>query len=265
MFTLTGGRAVYRSESEDFINWTPLELVLVPDLEDDPDVEFYGMSVFQHYGWYFGLLEYFRAGPDIIETHLVFSRDGRNWQRTSPRTPFIAATYDWNRMWSTCASNGPIFVNEQMLFYFGGRWTSHHADSAQQFGAIGFASLGLDRFCALEGDVGGLLETVPMLWPGGDLILNADASLLTAPHSPANEGIIEAEVLDESGKPVPGWSGEKKGIFRHGTHRGSIGNMWLNWPGGTDVKPFEGKVIRLRFHIRNARLFTFGTDKGLYS
>jgi hypothetical protein len=168
-------------------------------------------------------------------------------------------------MWSTCASNGPIFVNEQMLFYFGGRMSSHHSDSAQQLGAIGFASLGIDRFCCLEGDVPGKLETVPILWPGGDLILNADAALVSAIGAPATDGKIEVEVLDESGQPVPGYSGDKRGLFKGLTHTGSIGNMWLKWPGGTDMKPFAGKAIRLRFHIENARLYTFGSDKGLYS
>ena len=141
MAAQTGGRAVYRSESVDFREWSEPELVMAPDRYDEPNVQIYGMSAFERHGWHFGLVEYWHDTPDVIETHLAISRDGRQWLRPLPRSPFIGPASDWNRAWSTCASNGPIIINEQMVFYFGGRWVAHGCDSAQQYGAIGFASL----------------------------------------------------------------------------------------------------------------------------
>jgi hypothetical protein len=257
MATQTGGRAVYRTQSEDFKAWSEPELVLRPDLDDAPDVEFYGMPVFMRHGWYFGLLEYWRAAVDIIEVHLAVSRDGRNWRRTS-RTPFIAGRYDWNRAWSTCASNGPIVLNEQMVFYFGGRWTSHHFDSAQRDGAIGYASLPLDRFCALEGTTGGFFDTPPLRWPGGELSLNADTRQSFDSHPLYCNGRIEVEVLDAEGAPLPAWSGSGKATFAGNTHcRCRIDPGIVRWPGGRHMDALRGKAIRLRFHLVHARLFTF--------
>ncbi len=110
MMERAGCRAIYRAESDDgLMSWSQPELVLAPDLQDEPDVEFYGMSVFERGGWHIGLLQVWRSDADVIEVHLALSRDGRNWMRPAPRAPFISATYDWNRAWTTCASGGPIY------------------------------------------------------------------------------------------------------------------------------------------------------------
>ncbi len=257
MFKTVGTRAVYRSESEDFRDWTEPELVLAPDLADDPDVELYGMSVFERNGWFFGLLEYWRSSIDTIEVHLVFSRDGKSWTRTYPRVPFIAPTYEWNSKWNSCASNGPIIVKEQMVFYFGGRWTSHHYDSAQQYGAIGYASLPLDRFCALEATAGGHFVTVPIEWPGGELVLNADTRESFASHPAMCDGEIAVELLDAQGNALPNWSGDNKALFRGNTHmRCGIWDGTVRWPNGNKMNTLRGQVVSIRFHLKHARLFT---------
>lgn len=256
MFGHTGGRAVYQSESDDFLQWTEPRLALRPDMEDEPDVEFYGMSAFHHNGRYFGLLEYWRHATDTFEIHLVFSRDGLNWSRPSPRAAFIAPTYDWNRTWSSCASNGPIIINEQMVFYVGGRWTSHHYDSAQQYSTIGYASLPLDRFCALEAVVPGKLVTKPIIWPGGELVLNADCRESYNSHPATANGEINVEVLGPSGEPLEDWP--HKAVFQDNTHsRCGIRDGTVKWPEDKSMDAFRGRAITLRFTLRHARLFTF--------
>src|SRR5262249_13205215 len=125
MSQLIGCRGIYQSRSKDFMTWSPPELVLAPDLADAPAVEYYGMSVVGRHQHWIGLIWYWHAHIDTIEVYLVHSRDGLNWSHPTPRGPFIASQYPWNRKWSSPASNGPIIVNEQMVFYFGGRWTAH--------------------------------------------------------------------------------------------------------------------------------------------
>jgi hypothetical protein len=257
-FACVGGRHIARSESEDFRTWSRPELILAPDLDDEPDVEFYGMPVFQRNGWYFGLLEYWDSARDVIEVHLAVSRDGTAWQRPLPRRPFLAATYDWNRAWTTCANNGPVILNEQMAFYFGGRWVAHNWDSVRHHGVIGVASLPLDRFCALEGGAGGTLTTVALEWPGGDLLVNADTRDSFESHPGHCTGELGVEVLDAAGAPLPDWSGERKAVFRGNTHcRGAIHNRRVVWPGDRSLAALAGRTIQLRFHLRHTRLFTF--------
>lgn len=255
MGTLAGCRAVYLSRSADFRTWSEPELVLRPDLTDEPDVQFYGMPVFRRHGWFIGLLEYWHDATDTLEVHLAISRDGVAWHRPAPHVPFIAPSYPWNRKWSTCASNGPIILNEQMVFYFGGRHTSHHYDTATLYGAIGFASLPADRFCALEsGRYGGMATTIPLTWPGGDLSLNADTRASYDSHPAHCNGEILVDVLDAAGTPLHDWTGAR---FAGNTHcRGAVNPGIVTWD-GRSLHALAGQTIRLRFHLNDARLFTF--------
>ena len=142
-----------------------------------------------------------------------------------------------------------------MVFYFGGRWTAHHYDSAQQYAAIGYASLPLDRFCALEAAAQGRLVTVPIVWPGGELVLNADTRESFTSHPAYADGEIQVEVLDPSGEPLPDWP--EKAVFRSNTHsRGGIRDGTVKWPGDKLMDSLRGRTIALRFTMRHARLFT---------
>lgn len=256
-FYRSGGRQIARSESQDFVNWSAPELVLAPNLGDEPDVEFYGMPVFHRHGWYIGLLEHWDSARDVIDVRLALSRDGKEWIRPEPRQPFIGATYDWNRAWSTCANNGPVIINEQMVFYFGGRWMAHGWDSARQHGVIGYAAMPSDRFCAIEGVAGGSLTTVPFEWPGGDLAVNADTRESFDSHPAHCNGELGVEVLDESGVAIAEWSGERRAVFRGNTHcRGGIHNQLVRWPKDRSLKALKGRTLHLRFHLRHTRLFT---------
>src|SRR5688572_28176887 len=106
-------------------------------------------------------------------------------------------------------------MNEQMVFYFGGRWVGHDWDTARHHGVIGFASLPLDRFCAIEGDGnGGRFTTVPIEWPGSALVLNADTRKSYESHPLHTNGEIAVEVLDATGTPLPEWSGDRKAIYQ---------------------------------------------------
>ena len=251
-------RVIYRTESTDFISWSDLEMVLEPDLEDAPDVEYYGMSVFERNGWFFGLLEHWQASNDVLQTYLVLSRDGKTWRHISPRAPFIAPTHDWHRDWLNCASNAPIIIDDVMVFHIGGRWMSHHYDRAQQLTGIGYASLPIDRFCAMEGQRNGRLVTPPIKWPGGELLLNADTRGGTySGHPGVCYGAITVELFDADGKPLPGWSEKDEAKFIRNTHScGGIGEQKVQWPEEKQMDQLKGKTIRLAFTFNDARLFT---------
>jgi hypothetical protein len=247
------GRVAYRSESEDFLTWTEPVEVIASDLDDEPVAEIYGMSAFRRNGWFFGLVEFWHSVPDVIETTLAISRDGYAWRRPVPRTPFIAATYDWNKAWTSCASNGPIIIDGQMVFYFNGRQYAHGSAYPERHGVIGMATMPVDRFCALEG-IAGSFETPAFAWPGGDLFLNHDAREHFEAHQYNTPGRVRVEVLDPSGAPVADWSGEDAASLTGNTKKGSVK---CAWPDSRPLGAMRGRDIRLKFTLERARLFTF--------
>jgi hypothetical protein len=264
MFQTVGRRAVFRMESSDLVEWSEPELVLAPDLQDEPDVEFYSLTVFRRHGWFLGLVQNWRSDQDVFDIQLCFSRDGKVWERPQPRGPFIAPTYDWNRGNTATPSNGPIYLNEQMAFYIGGGSTAHHSTTTRpKDTVIGLASLELDRFCALEGTTSlGWIDTIPMVWPGGSLVVNADTRESFNSHPTYTNGELFVEVLDESAKPLPDWSGKQRALFQGNTHsRETIHDGTVRWPNGRSLQEFAGKAIRLRFGMKHARLFTFDAKK----
>ena len=95
------------------MNWTPAEVVLIPDAKDrETGGTFHDMEILPHEGVYFGFLGILHrykvplSGPQTsseqnIEVHttakeeeyedveLTFSRDGVRWIRIGERKPFI--------------------------------------------------------------------------------------------------------------------------------------------------------------------------------
>ena len=69
-------RQIGRQESEDFINWSPKEVVLSVDWEPNlpPNLEFHEMSVRRVGGQYIGIPGEFMAEP------IWCSKDGANWR-----------------------------------------------------------------------------------------------------------------------------------------------------------------------------------------
>jgi hypothetical protein len=127
-----------------------------------------------------------------------------------------------------------------------------------QHGVIGRASLPLDRFCALTATTGGELTTVPLAWPGGDLVLNADTRSRPNSHPHDFDGEIAVELLESDGRPIPSWSGEHSAVFRGNTHsRGRIFDGRVTWSAGGSMSEMTGRTIRIRFRIRRGSLFTF--------
>jgi hypothetical protein len=89
-------RQIGRQESEDFINWSPKEVVLSNDWDPNlpPHIEFHDMSVRKVGGLYIGIMTEFMAEPiwcvrndtnwrdqAYAGLSLYASRDGKRWQR----------------------------------------------------------------------------------------------------------------------------------------------------------------------------------------
>jgi hypothetical protein len=83
-------RTIGYMESQDFRNWTTLVEVLKPDALDGLN-QFYSMSVVKGNYGYFGFLNVFNTGTDLVSVQLVWSENGEdnNWQRLNGRQEIL--------------------------------------------------------------------------------------------------------------------------------------------------------------------------------
>lgn len=66
------------------------------------------------------------------------------------------------------------------------------------------------------------------------------------------EGSAKVELLEESGKPIPGFS------FHEGDElTGNAVRKTVKWSGNSDLKKFAGRPVRMRFRMRSAKLYAF--------
>ncbi len=254
-------RTVAITESSDFRSFEPSQLILKSDLNDPADVQYHGMVGFEYGDMYLGLAERWFGSPSHIELLLVWSHDRVNWHLPPTRVPFIGPTYYWNQGWSTCSTQGPIQVGNQLRFYFGGRSGCHiHVKAGpRKVGVVGFAQITVDRFASISaGYMDGQLITKPMRWPGGDLILNASTTRFPDEDPRLKGGEMSIEVWDGDGQPIEGYCGDRRAPFTENTpSRGDVDAATIRWPDDKSMKELAGREIRLVFYMRDSHLYSF--------
>ncbi len=236
-----GRRIIYRIESEDFAHWSEPTPLLVPDLADSWDVQFYGMPAFRYRDLYLGGLKRLWSTPDRIDTELVWSRDTRSWGRT--RVSFLenGPSDSWDSSWVGLASSPPLEVGGQLFFYFEGRRQAHGQRYPFPQGSIGLAVLPRDRFAAIEaGPAEGYVETKPFKWHGGRLGVN----LRTNGH-----GYLRVALLDEDGNEMSGFTASACTSLT-----GDVPCAEPSW-GTQPPRELIGRNVRLRIHMVNTRLY----------
>ena len=116
-------------------------------------------------------------------------------------------------------------------------------DNAQPTTHLRRYSLRLDGFSSAQAPYeGGQLVTKPLIFSGGQLILNFATSAA---------GDIRVELQDEGGDPISGYALPDS--------RELIGNYIekeVVWKDGSDVSKLKGKPVRVRFVMKDADLFS---------
>jgi hypothetical protein len=131
--------------------------------------------------------------------------------------------------------------NEHWLFYAGS--SERHWARGRDL-KIALAKLRLDGFVFLEaGEEWGQVTTKPFKVEGDILEVNIDAS----------DGEFIIEVLDDAGNP---FSGRDRSSNRIGKGVDQT-HFQYGWRDDTGLSELKGNIVRLRFHLRNARLFSF--------
>ncbi len=228
--------------------------------------QIYVMTDWLYEGVHFGLMSVLEYPTDISEGrksdhvtrhersvenfYIATSRDGIGWdfhwvyagQPLVRRGP--AKAWDKDMVFPTTQL---ITHKDQHWIYYGGNNERHGAAEKGVWfvrqGGIGLARLRLDGFVALEaGDQVGTVTTKPFRLDGGRLQLNVDAR---------SKGQVRVELLNAAGTPLPGYSGGDAPW-----HRG-VDNLRFepSWKHQPSLSALKGQVIRLRMHMKQARLY----------
>jgi hypothetical protein len=254
-------RMVYLSTSRDFRTWSEPQLVLAPDETDDlwasgtyQRTEFYNLSAFEYGGQFLGLVTVFKhrsrnaqpakhQSPDDgpIDVELVYSRDGRQWNRLEDRNPVIPNGpygYDAGCILGLCST--PVVYQGETWGYYTAITTTHGGALPDKRVSVARAAWPNDRFVSLDAEADGCVETVPLKPTGDQLQVNADASA----------GSLAVEVVGDDGQAIPGFSAAD--CLRITTDAIDLSVRWKDHQTLPTDRP-----IRLRFGLQRAKLYAF--------
>jgi len=264
-------RSVRRAELTNLTEIENTGVVMWPDAVDrqtytapagQVPVDYYGATVFP-YGdtgdvyimlaqafWHWIPVGNDKVEPGMRDVRLAVSRDSKTFTRVAGRRPFmrpgLAGAFDSKQIWAL--PNPVIMGDEIWIYYTGMNWdradrTDPAAPGGQRLSGIGRAIMRLDGFVSLDAPYAGGEFTTPLLkFEGSRLELNVDT---------AGGGSVRVEILSDDGRPIPGLSGDASSWL--------VGNsvkLPVPWP-AVEVNALAGKPVRLRFVMRDAKLYAF--------
>ena len=200
--------------------------------------------------------------PKLTELQLAFSRDGFHWDRTNRKT-FIGATLDkdsWERAYVHSIGGVCNIVGDKLYFYYtafqGDESKGHPVDRHLDYwsgmyarGSTGLAVLRRDGFASLNaGEEEGILFTRPLLFNGKYLFINLEGT----------NGKFYAEICQEDGKPLPGFTREDCLPIRTDSTK-----QLVTWKNGNSLESLAGKKLRFKFYLTNSKIFAFWVSKNL--
>jgi hypothetical protein len=250
---LRGGVDRLISFSEDFVHWTPPRPFLRALNEEE---SLYNNTGFVYGEQYLGFLTHFDKRPrqQTQTLRLLTSRDGENWFRVQgdPIIP-LGGVGEWGRFQILLTGAPPIPVGDKLYIYYRGTSRRHakvpreydpsiYADQDPATMSIGLATLRLDGFASIAASFdGGSVTTRPFVLEGDDLVLNVKSDY----------GKVLVELLDEDGEPLRGCSREYcRPLSIDSCH------ARVAWEGGSPSQ-LGGTPVKIRFHLYNARLYSY--------
>ena len=233
-----GHRQKSRSVSSDFLNWSKAEVVIEGlDLR----MQIHDMPVVRHAGVYLGMVGLFDIEASRQWCELAWSPDSIQWHRIQPGKPLIPngpvmGDYDWGCVFAA----KPIVRKDEILIYYGandGRFM------AWRNGYFALARLRPDGFAGYEQIAGGSnktgsVTTRPVTVVGNTLCVSADV---------APSGYVKVTALDKDNKALA----EGELIAK------TVTDAEVQWKKGFSLKELKGKEIKLRFELRDAKLYSF--------
>ena len=251
-----GFRWVSRTTSKDFVHWSePVEM----EFGETPPEHLYTNGTHPYFRaphLYIALAKRFfptkaalsaeqakalvdNPGYRVASSDSIFmtTRGGSHFDRTFMEA-FIRpgpSLEDWVARDNTPAL-GVVPADAREMFIYR---MSHYAQSTSHMARY---SLRTDGFVSVNAPYrGGELLTKPFTFTGSKLELNFDTSAA---------GGLRVEIQDENGNPIPGFA------LADGPEMiGDEIDRTVSWTGGAELKNLAGKVVRLRFAMKDADLY----------
>ncbi|HUT11771.1 MAG TPA: hypothetical protein VMY42_14820 [Thermoguttaceae bacterium] len=230
-----GQRIVGRTESADFVTWTPA----VEVLRGETAHQTYAMPVFRYADVYLGLLMILRRDADRVHCELTWSPDTVEWKRIDPGTPLIPnseteGAYDWGCVYG---ANDPIVLDEEIRLYYGGSNGQH---GGWRDGFLCLATLRVDGFAGYEparADRPATVLTGPIVFSGPSLRVTADAA----------GGSVRVTVLDIQGESLAAGH----------PISGDMTDEPVRLVEQDALRELKGQPVRLKFELNRAKLYSF--------
>lgn len=182
-----------------------------------------------------------RSGLATTDCIFMSSRDGLNWHRTNEA--FITAGYENEHNWvyGDCYLAYNFVDSGADTYYLYSHERHRSEDSAKPLSRYEIRKDGFA--CIAAGGEEKVVVTKPITFDGSVMHLNFETSAY---------GYIYVDVLDENGEPVS----DKRSfeIF------GNTIDRKITFADGTDFSQFSGRPVRLRFTMRDAKLYSFKFD-----
>ncbi len=240
-------RSIARSETADFADW-PLPVgVLSAGGEERPTIDYYSNAATHYPGQPRLRLLFCNAydrSADRSEIRLAVSQDGRSFD-FPPGGPIIAPgapaaahagfLQPFPSLVRTPEGRFLLFYNQHDLPH---KFPRHRFASSASRAAVWPA----DRLAALVAHGQGEFTTAPLLLRGDTIVLNFRS---------LRSGGLEVELRDERFRIVPGRSFADCDPLV-GDHTAAT----VRWQGASDISPWRGQTVYLRFRLRHARLYS---------
>lgn len=244
-------RVNFRRTSSDGTHWSDRQFLMAADWRDHQADQIMEVGRYPYRDGFAALVNVYHCMTQTTELQFAASRDGVAWWRPEPRRPCLPnaplGNYGGGMYWPTRtliehegrlyiyygaldALHGNLYATETSWMHFHGAWCRASWDVGRLWAAVS----------AEGGMCPGYLTTPKVDVKGKTLSINA----VSRPG-----GKIEAELLDENKKSIPGFSREDCRAFRGDDKFAAI--TWND----NSVCPRDG--VHLRLWITRAFLYGF--------
>jgi hypothetical protein len=281
-------RIIARTESTDFLHWSPKVTVFRRTIMDEvQQTQFYQMAPVPYGNIYLGLIGTYhneslkpisadKPWTDRQDLQLAFSRDGIIWKRVGGNGAVTHAELNKEQDWSSATREAvflpygkkdkdwdwgtitpyytpePIIVDDRVYFYYSGsnakHWWTWSGDPPK-----------LDPD-AIPPENGVGLATLRL---DGFVSVEtaAEGTLTTRPllflgdtlvvNADATDGEIQVEAVDPEGNVIEGFSRDDCAVITTDSVRHVV-----TWKENPDCHLLQGRPIQLRFFLKQAKLYS---------